>query len=122
MGIDAMRAETDEFLKQDDPEAYAALMQERAARQQEEAAPQQEPPQEEASPLEEEAEETAVPDNGMTFTTMMNGARFSLGELLPWKGCQFQVIAVRHGAVLLQCIGLSTSEVKRLRARLRLVH
>ena len=49
--------------------------------------------------------------------TFVNGAKFSLGEMLPWKGIHFQVIYVGDGTVALQGVGLSNTEIKRIMKR-----
>lgn len=46
--------------------------------------------------------------------TFINGAKFYLGELLPWKGVLFQVIQVKGQGVVLQGIDLTGKEQKRL--------
>ena len=55
-----------------------------------------------------------VRQRSITSITMVNGARFSLGEFIPWKGIFFQVIELQNGTVTLQAIGLTNAEIKRM--------
>ena len=46
--------------------------------------------------------------------TMVNGAKFHLGEILPWKGIHFQVIHLHNSSIVLQGVGLTEREIKRM--------
>jgi hypothetical protein len=49
----------------------------------------------------------------------LNGAKFYLGELIAWKGIQFQVIGMKGQSVVLHAIDLTGSERKRLQREAR---
>jgi hypothetical protein len=51
--------------------------------------------------------------------TFLNGAKFYLGELIPWKGIQFQVIGMKGQSIVLHAIDLTGSERKRLQREAR---
>lgn len=113
--IDAMRRETDEFLAQDDPDAYAEILKQRAElvkQRAEELADQQQAQdvgQEDVPPAEGGDKEKAI-----TRITAVNGSVFSLGETLPWKGLVFQLVHLDKEFIGLQAIGLTNAEVKRM--------
>jgi hypothetical protein len=57
---------------------------------------------------------SSEPQRSKQAIGFVNGAKFYKGELLPWKGIQFQVIYLKGHTVILQGIDFTGKERKRL--------